>query len=99
LSPDEKSTLIDLLDKVRTAEYQHLAPDEHFRISASYDTSDPSRLIDRLGKYAPLPPPKARRDSAERPTKRVRPSPHRYKHTPPRATSPLGSYSNKEVTT
>ena len=52
MSPDEKSTLIDLLDKVRTAEYEHLAPDEHFRISSSYDTSDPSRLIKRLGKYA-----------------------------------------------
>ena len=55
LSPEEKSTLIDLLDKVRTAEYQHLAPDQHFRISSSYDTSDPSRLIKRLGKYISIP--------------------------------------------
>jgi len=61
LSPDEKRTLIDLLDKVRTAEYQHLAPDEHFRISASYDTSDPSRLIKRLGKYVPTSTTKATR--------------------------------------
>jgi len=53
LSDEEKSTLIDLLEKVRTAEHQHLAPDEHFRMSASYDTSDASRLIDRLSKYAP----------------------------------------------
>ena len=60
LSDDEKSTLIDLLDKVRIAEHQHLAPDEHFRISASYDTSDPSRLIKRLHKYAPASRAKAR---------------------------------------
>jgi len=55
LSDDEKSTLIDLLDKVRTAEHQHFAPDEGFRISSSYDTSDPSRLIKRLGEYVPPP--------------------------------------------
>ena len=53
LSPDEKSTLIDLLEKVRTAEHQHFTLDERFRMSSSYDTSDPSRLIKRLGKYAP----------------------------------------------
>ncbi len=41
LSPDEKSTLIDLLEKVRTAEHQHFPPDATFRIARSYDTSDP----------------------------------------------------------
>ena len=66
LSPDEKSTLIDLLEKVRTAEYQHFTPDEHFRISASYDTSDLSRLIKRLGKYARRSTRKAKRQPAAR---------------------------------
>ena len=61
LFADEKSTLIDLLEKVRTAQHQHFAPDEHFRMSSSYDTSDPSRLIKRLGKYAPASAPKAER--------------------------------------
>jgi len=48
---------------VRTAEYQHLAPDQHFRISASYDTSDPARLIKRLGKYARRSTRKAKRQA------------------------------------
>ena len=61
LSDDEKSTLIDLLEKVRTAQHQHFTPDEHFRISSSYDTSDLFRLIKRLGKYVPASAPKAER--------------------------------------
>ena len=66
LSDDEKSTLIDLLEKVRTAEHQHFTPDEHFRISSSYDTSDLSRLIQRLGKYARRSTRKAKRQTAEK---------------------------------
>lgn len=61
LSADEKSTLIDLLEKVRTSEYQHIGPDEGFRISSSYDTSDHSRLIKRLRKYAPASTSEAKR--------------------------------------
>ena len=64
LSDDEKSTLIDLLEKVRTAQHQHFTPDEHFRISASYDTSDLFRLIKRLGKYARPSTRKAKRQPA-----------------------------------
>jgi len=64
LSDGEKTTLIDLLERVRAAELQHFPPDQPIRIEASYETSDLSRLIDRLGQYAAPPAPVANRPDA-----------------------------------
>lgn len=61
LSDEEKNTLTKLLEKVRASELQHYTPDEDMRVSASYETSDLSRLMNRLGKYVPASTPKAKR--------------------------------------
>jgi len=52
LSDDEKNTLVHLLEKVRATGLQNYTPENDIRISGSYETSDLSRLVKRLGKHA-----------------------------------------------
>ena len=66
LSDEEKRTLIRLLEKVRDRTVEHLGTDEDVRRTGSYDTTDLSRLMHRLGKYVPKSTPKAKRQSAEK---------------------------------
>jgi len=52
LSAEETTTLVNLLEKVRGSELQGYTPKNDMRTSGSYETSDLSRLVKRLGKYA-----------------------------------------------
>ena len=61
LSDQEKRTLVALLGKMRDKALEHLTPDEEIREAGSYDTSDLSRLMHRLGKYIPKSTPKTPR--------------------------------------
>lgn len=60
LSDEEKRTLVKLLQKVRDSELQHYTPDQEIRVSGSYETSDPSRLMERLSRYVSSSTPKAK---------------------------------------
>ena len=66
LSDEEKRTLIKLLEKVRDKALEHLGPDEDIRKTGSYETTNLSRLMTRLGKYVSTSTPKAKRQSAEK---------------------------------
>ena len=62
LSAEDKTTLLNLLEKVRVSELQHYSPDDVRTVSSAYETADLSRLTERLAKYAP-----ARTSVANRP--------------------------------
>jgi len=63
LSDEEKHTLIKLLEKVRDKALQHVSADADIRKTGSYETTDLSRLMTRLGKYVSTSTPKHRRKS------------------------------------
>ncbi len=52
LSGHEKNTLVHLVEKVGATGLQNYTPESDIRISGSYETSDVSRLVKRLGKRA-----------------------------------------------
>ena len=66
LSDEEKTTLVNLLEKVRASELRHYSQDDVRTVSSAYETADLSRLTKRLGKYAPESAPTPKRQPGQK---------------------------------